>query len=128
MPPMSPMSPSPRTESSQRRYEAHKLSGDTHLLAEIEPIKDFTHWRIIPNEFPYDMIWFVHHMLLPKRKVGDRSELAQAEAAELQQILDGYVEHNYDAIIDNTRRVRSVTSHYHLHLGVYYGDREDMKL
>lgn len=109
-----------RTPAMEKLYfdVTHKpdyVAGLTH----IEPKVEFKFWYIIPNEYPYDLVFKTNDMLLPKRKVGLKSQLSRDELAEFEMIKDTYVNNNYDLMIENTARRRTIPDHYHIHLCVY---------
>ena len=76
------------------------------------------HWYIARNEYPYDMIAEIHHLLIPFRVFSDAEKMTLEELGELNEIKQK-IGHDYDCIIENTRRRRSVAAHYHLHLIKY---------
>lgn len=85
----------------KERYAIHKQSGILErecVLCGREPIEEFQFWKIIPNQFPYDLIAKEHQMLVPKRHVIET--LLNAE--ELQEMF--YIKANhlakYDHIIE----------------------------
>lgn len=119
---MLPMSA--RLAESEQAYQDAKISGGTMPL-ELEPsMKQWEHWRLIENRFPYDMIFKTHHMLLPKRaNVGHRWELNDAEKQELELILKDFVYPGYHLWFENCPVRRSVLTLYHLHLGIYKDER-----
>lgn len=119
---------SARTADSEMRYQCAKILGELLSLDQEKAIYTFDHWRIIENRFPYDMIFKTHHMLLPIRIVGTRSELNEAEIRELSLIRDLTIMHDYDLVFENTPKRRSILSHYHLHLASYYDKRSDFKI
>ena len=77
-----------------------------------------THWAVIPNDFPYDQVFDVHHLLIPKRVFAFASDMTTEEFDELQQLkidLDKY----YDSVMENLYEGRSVHKHFHLQLCVW---------
>lgn len=116
--------PPPRSEGTEILYKKFKeekqLAGaDLHSfnLNDEIVIREFDHWLIIENRFPYDNMTSVNHMLVPKRVVANLSETSDQEQAEhlvIKKILtdEGY----YDAVVENFPRSKSVTKHLHLHL------------
>lgn len=116
---------SARKAESEQFYQDAKLSGKTMPL-ELEPaIKKWDHWRLVENRLPYDMIYAVHHMLMPKRAgVTDRWHLNEDEKHELEMILREFVYPEYDMWFENCPKRRSVASMYHIHLGTYKEGRD----
>lgn len=84
-------------------------------MCEKPSIKSFSLWKIVENSFPYDLIAIAHHMLIPARHVIEE-DLTKDEIDELKTIKLGYVNNNYDYVIETTHKNRSVPSHFHLHV------------
>ena len=107
-----------RSAETQEKYDKHRSTGilDRECpLCTRESIKKFTHWRIIENNFPYDLIAQKHNMLVPVRHASEE-ELTQEELDELFTIKEEYVHLNYDYILEATHRKKSIPAHFHLHL------------
>jgi hypothetical protein len=82
-----------------------------------DTIIDFNHWAIIHNEYPYDAIASVHHMILPKRKVPfDWNLLNQNELDEFDELRKGYLSEHYEVIWENLPAGQSIPGRMHLHL------------
>ncbi len=78
------------------------------------PIKEFNHWKIVNNRFPYDLIAKVHHILIPKRHVIEK-ELTEEEFKEFVYIKESYVsKEGYHWILEATGK--SFPGHFHVHL------------
>lgn len=106
-----------RTKEQAERYAAHRAVGGNDMgcpLCGETAIDEFTYWRVIQNNFPYDTIAAVHHMLVPKRHVTER-ELAPEEQAELFTIKNDHLG-AYDYILEATPARKSLPAHFHLHL------------
>ena len=104
----------------EARYRAHQ--DGTHIIRDDdrELIKDFTHWKIVENKFPYDAIFSLHHMIVSKRIFVDMADATDAERAELEIILkDLATEAMYDGTLENFPKGRSKPKHYHIHLFVW---------
>lgn len=107
-----------RTEAMKQRYKEHQKVhplSTSCALCEKEALKTFTHWKIMQNDFPYDMIASEHHMLVPVRHVTE-NELNAAETKELSVIKDTFINPTYDFIIEATPKNKSIPAHFHLHL------------
>ncbi len=108
-----------RTPETRARYDAYKASGGLAegciLCDRTDTLKEFTHWRILQNLFPYDLIASVHDMLVTKRHVPD-TELSEEELAELREIKQSYVQDTYEFIIEPMTKIRSIPTHAHYHL------------
>ena len=78
-------------------------------------VKNFTHWKIVVNDFPYDKIVEKHHMLVPLRHVAEGGLTAE-ERKELFDLKPTYLNDEYQFIIEATHKTKSVPEHFHLHL------------
>lgn len=82
---------------------------------------EFTHWRIIKNDFPYDKVAHTHHMVLPKRHTSD-DELTPEELSELRIVKRSYINETYDYLQESVTKTSSIPHHFHLHLIVVRDD------
>ncbi len=113
-----------RTQETMERYmkvsEERKSSGqkvDHFLNWKDHCIKEFNNWVIVENEFPYDAVASVSHMIATKREVGfDWDLLTTEEREEYELIKKTYLSEHYDAIWENLPRGSTVAHHFHLHL------------
>jgi hypothetical protein len=118
-----------RTKAGEESYQVAKTNGQSKPLELAPALKQWEHWRLIDNDFPYAVAFKEHHMLLPKRAgVADRWNLNAAEKAEFEVILRDFVYPTYDLWFENCPKRRSVLSMYHVHLANYYDNREEMSL
>ena len=115
-----------RTEAGERKYAEDKAKGELKALADEPSIVDWKHWRSIQNKYMYDTVLKEHHMLVPRRVFGTFQEVSLVEMVELLSILKD-LDQQYDAVVLNTARRRSVPDHFHVHLW-NYKEREDMSL
>ncbi len=107
-----------RTPETEAAYTAHKKAGGlTHgcVLCKSDSVKEFTSWRIIENQYPYDLVAKVHHMILPKRHV-PLEEVSPEEWQEYQDIKASYIQDTYEFFIEPSTARRSIPEHWHLHL------------
>ena len=107
-----------RTEESEEKYKKLIVAGyldGACKLCEAPSLKDFEYWRIIRNDFPYDLIAQVHDMAIPKRHV-EESGLSEEEKKEYTEIKASYVENEYGFIMEPTVKLKSIPKHFHLHL------------
>ncbi len=80
-------------------------------------IKEFEHWVIIENEFPYDAIATVHHMIATKREVAfDWRLLTKEEEKEIEFLKETYLNQNYDVVWENLPKGQTIPGYFHLHL------------
>ncbi len=118
-----------RTAAGEQTYQDAKANGTTTPLELVPSIKLFEHWRIINNDYPYDVGYKRCHMLLVKRAgVGSWNELNTYELSELDRIKQEYLYSEYDQIIENCPSRRSVPHIFHIHLVNFYDKREQMSL
>ena len=77
-------------------------------------IKEFEHFRLIENGFPYDAIAEVSHILYPKRHIKE-NEYTQEEINELNNIKTGYLQNaDYNYLMQGITRT-SIPAHVHYH-------------
>lgn len=115
---MSNRLPSFRTKETEEKYRAFKAQGGVPTSCAIcdrEPILKFKYWKVIENNFPYDRIATVHHMIAPLRhvKFGD---VSNEEMEELKEIRSNEIDKLYGCIIESTSQTQSIPTHFHLHL------------
>lgn len=80
-------------------------------------IKEFNHWFIIPNDYPYDAIASVNHMIAPKREVAFNWQLlSDEEEDELDLLKATYLNEHYDVVYENLPKGQTIPAHFHLHL------------
>lgn len=85
-------------------------------------------WAIVENEYPYDQIALVHHLLVPTRSFASAKDMEAEELWELDRIKDEIAEtREYDVIMENIPHRRTAPGHYHLHL-IKYKEITDMPL
>jgi len=108
-----------RTETMMTRYREHQKlhSGGGCALCHKEALRSFKKWKILDNDFPYDLITSEHHMLVPIRHVTEL-ELDSDELKELSEIKTKLFEEHYDFVMEASTKNKSIPSHFHLHLVV----------
>lgn len=83
-------------------------------------IREFKHWYIKQNNFPYDLIATVHDLLIPRRVFATLDDCTPAEWDEYRTIMRQLAaEKYYDIVLENFPKDRSIMKHLHLHLIVY---------
>lgn len=113
-----------RSIKGELAYQEAKMSGNTLPLEQEPSVRSWSHWRMIRNRFPYDMLFMQHDMLIPIRSgVADRWQLNDDEKAEFELILREFVYPNYDLWFENCPKRRSVLVTYHIHLATYKEER-----
>lgn len=113
-----------RTKETMDKYmafsEERRIKGDItnpFLNWQHSLVKEFTNWVVVTNDFPYDAIANINHMIATKREVPfDWKLLNEEEKNEFEAIRDTYIKENYDVIWENLPRGITVPGHFHLHL------------
>ena len=116
-----------RSAAGEQAYQDVREAKALEPLSQVKPIKEWKHWKLVPNQFPYDVAFRRHNMLIPKRQFANREQMKFYEWQELQLIIRDYIEKHYDLLIDNMASKRSITSLYHVHVANYHRHREDMQ-
>ncbi len=83
-------------------------------------VKQFEHWVVVRNRFPYDLIADVNDMLVTKRHTTFECLNAE-ELKEYGEIKTGFIERNYHIILESLANGRSFPHHFHVNLIVYKG-------
>lgn len=113
------MNASWRSEETENAYKIARengaISNECPLCKINLPKKEFKHWRLQPNLFPYDRVAKVHDLLYTIRHVNGGS-LNDEEIAELNELKSGYINDNYQHIVESVPRFKSIPNHFHLHL------------
>ncbi len=113
-----------KKERNWRSEEMHQSYMDSinkgHLddgcvLCKDTSIMDFEYWRIIDNLFPYDTVSEVHHMILPKDHIKE-SDLPQEALKEFSELKTGYLNEEYNFVLEALPKDKSIPAHHHLHL------------
>jgi hypothetical protein len=110
-----------RTQETMDRYikeAGERVESDPFMnWHEKGLVKEFTHWVIVENDYPYDAIATTSHILCTKRKVLFEWELlTNEETDELTHIKKDYLSQNYDLIWENLPKGQTVPVHFHLNL------------
>lgn len=105
----------PTTALAYKEVIAQGLLQKSCVLCSKTSLETFTHWRILLNDYPYDAVASVHHMIVPVRHVTEH-DLTPQERAELERIREEYIHPNYDYILEATHKTKTIPTHYHLHL------------
>ena len=117
-----------RTTKDELNYEKAKKKGKSTPLIDEPRIREWQHWALINNSYPYTFAYKIHHLLIPKREVPE-TELNDEEHQELLLIYQELGrEKIYDCRLVNFTKKQSIPHHYHIHLMAYKDRRKDMKL
>ena len=106
-----------RTPELQKQYAEDRKNGSlqTCPLCTVEPKKEWEHWKIIENKYPYDRITKVHDMLVSKRHVKEE-DLTTEEKEEMFRIKKEYINPNYGYMFEPMIDNKSIPDHFHVHL------------
>lgn len=104
-----------RSDEMSSQYRAYRDAGGLNecVLCTKPSLKEFTHWRILKNDFPYDLVAEKHDMIVPKRHVKE-DWLTDEEKSELFSIKEDNLIKNYDFTLEAFGK--SIPEHFHLHL------------
>lgn len=108
-----------RSKEMTERYAARVRTSEGCELCPKPALKEFTHWKITVNDFPYDVIAQEHHMIMPKEHVKEDA-LSAAALEEYKAIKADYLQ-SYDYLIEGTQGIKSIPEHFHIHLVVGKG-------
>ncbi len=109
-----------RTPKTYDRYQEDKRNGlnDTCFFCEgsrQKIVKDFEYWKVVENNYPYDAVADISHLIFPKRHI-KKDGLNQEEKNEFEVIRSNFVvESGYDYILEAVAK-SSIPNHMHLHL------------
>lgn len=104
-----------RKPETQAAYNEVLRSGRTTSFVEKPAIREFTFWKVINNEFPYDNIAGTHHMLVPKREVPQERFLNDEERREMVEVKE-MIGSEDDMFMECPNHARTVKGHMHIHL------------
>jgi hypothetical protein len=104
-----------RTEKTQARYDRQRNERRQCgcYLCRAEPIRNYLHWKIITNEYPYDRIAANHHIVTLQRHASEQ-EMTEQERKEFEKVRR-HLHQRYDMIFENTVRKKSIPGHHHIH-------------
>lgn len=105
------------TEDAYREFKNSVADTDAFDFSNETVIREFTHWVIIKNRFPYDTMVRTNDMLVSRNKNTYLYDCSPEEQNEYHEIIKQLSEEAYyDALIDNFPKARSVKKHTHIHL------------
>jgi hypothetical protein len=107
-----------RSKAMQETYYRLIAQGEFKkgcALCSKEAVQAFKHWKIVKNDFPYDLVAETHDMIVPLRHV-DTAGISGEEWGELQTIKQDYINPRYQFTMEATNWNQSIPSHFHLHL------------
>ena len=107
-------------ETWERYQNAPKRKEGYCFMCKLEGIvivKKFKHWYIVKNQYPYDTVAEVHHLLVPRDHIAQAENLTDQcteEAATIMEAIE--FEGFYDCMISNFPSKQSQKQHFHVHL------------
>jgi len=111
-----------RTEKTAQAYEDYIKARDSQsgcpLCDSDEILKEFDHWLLMHNKFPYDRYFAKSDMLVPKRHITE-GQLNDAERLEFVELKQNVLYTEYDSIIEHFPAQKSIPEHLHFHLVQY---------
>lgn len=114
----------PRSAKVQAEYEAFKNAKavDAFVYESHEVVREFTHWLIIQNRFPYDNMVRINHLLISREPLTSPLQADTAVKTEFEAIIQELTDqHDYDALIQNFPKTTTVKTQFHVHLVKWHG-------
>ncbi len=103
-----------RSDATHTKYCNSPKTVD--FLGTAPAIAEWTYWKLIENQFPYDVIAEKHDLVVPKRKFAKKTEMNYDEIEEFAEKVRPYLVEHYDMEIRNYPKAQSVPDHYHIHV------------
>lgn len=105
---------SKEVEDKYTNYKKNKT--EDCAICRLEPLHSFKYWKIIENEYPYDLIAEKHHMIASFRHV-DENGLSIEEKEELSEIKNDFLaKGKYNFLFEAIGNTKTIPAHFHLHL------------
>lgn len=114
-----------RSTASEKRYQKYLRTLDSSVcqfctLPSAQIIKEFTHFQLVKNIFPYDL-WdscevLEHLLIIPKQHHTSKSEFSQEERAEFMEIISDYEGQGYNLYSRGHYSTMKSVLHQHSHL------------
>jgi len=111
-----------RTPETQAKYHDQKLlkreQGICAMCKREDAIKEFEHWKVLENLFPYDKIAKMNHLLVTKKHLTE-IEVPPEAWEEFRETKKNFIAENYDCILENMPKAMTIPAHFHIHLIVF---------
>jgi hypothetical protein len=111
-----------RTEKTAQAYEQYikkrTSKSGCPLCESNEVFKEYEHWVLMHNKFPYDRYFSKSDMLVPKRHITE-GQVSDVERAEFIHLKRDVLFTDYDSIIEHFPEQKSIPEHVHYHLVQY---------
>ncbi|MGL5831172.1 MAG: hypothetical protein ACRCZE_03420 [Candidatus Altimarinota bacterium] len=108
----------PETEAIYTEYLKEEQPGCPFCFKGLRPvkmIKKYQYWYIAENNFPYDAMFKISHLLTPYKHQESYWELGEKELEELKEIKKELVGSIYDIVLENLPHEKTQI-HFHQHL------------
>lgn len=107
-----------RTKRTENAYQKAKASGKLESLKDIKPIKEWLHWKLVPNRFPHDKLNTRHLMVVLKRETDPKDYwgIRDVELYELWWDILPELEKEYQYFKINGASLRSINTVPHIHV------------
>ena len=103
-----------RKPESEAKYQARKRTDECPLCT-APVVEEWKYWRLIRNDYPYDLVAEKHDLLVLKEHSDIITRNAWIELNESKYIFE-FAPYEYHCVIENLPVRQSVPGHYHLHL------------
>jgi hypothetical protein len=108
-----------RTPETEEKYRVQKKierdQGICAMCTREDVLKEFEHWKILENLFPYDKIAKINHIVVTKKHFAE-AEVPPEAWVEFKQIKKDFIAANYDCILENMPKAMTIPAHFHIHL------------
>lgn len=107
-----------RTAVGEAKYAIAKKSGKLKDIDQEKHLREWRHWSLVVNRFPYGKLVEEHHMLVLKRRCAIW-DITPEELSEFWYEIGPWIDERYHNVGINTMRTRSVNGIPHIHLVTY---------
>ena len=106
-----------RLPESEAKYQAEREARTAGRcpMCEAPVIEEWKYWKIIKNEYPYDLVAEKHDLLVLKEHSDTITRNAWIELNESKYIFE-FAPYEYHCVIENMPVRQSVPGHFHYHL------------
>lgn len=114
----------PRRKETEEAYQQFKQQAahnpdtlNTFDFAQETILREYEHWLIIKNRFPYDGMTRRNDLLVSRTPLETLYHAPAAQQEEYHRIIQELAQEGlYDALIENFPRTKTVTRFVHIHL------------
>lgn len=105
-----------RKPESEEKYQEEKKNITSCPFCEKKHIHQWEHWKLMPNQYPYDLVAEKHDLLVLN---SHNSVPSEEEKKQLDSIKKMKFMNDYHCIIENLPQRQSISGHFHVHLMRY---------